>query len=437
MRPQLLDDEVRFECGSCAACCRQPWLIYVEEEKRGPIEAFDWAAKYPQLAHRAPLTQAQVNGRQVPVLAKKDSGECVFLDADHLCIIHKELGYQAKPAICRRFPHYAASMPDAERISANFGCPAVQAGRGPALEEKRRDILSTIPASKSVSGGATDVALLVGHLIQLEAANALADRWADLFAPDTSEDLWSRFARAIRITVAAVRTEPETLRAALDDESLGDEVELPPLEPFESLAAAPLPSRLLLALNLWNDYYPPRHTGARRPPLTTRLGLVGKVMHVVRMNGAYASRYLPGNIALHRLSAPSLQAAAPPAETTSLLCRWVRAGFRQRSFRRDRLSMVAGLHQQIVDANAVYFYGRALADRAGRDRPLAEDYRRALNMVGFGISSQKRAYQKVFRKRAMSMLESFAIAWNSLCMFHPAVPAAAHSSPHQRASARA
>ena len=435
MRKQVVDHEFRFECGSCAACCRQPWLIRVEEEKCGPIEGFDWGAKYGQLVGREPLARAQVTGGEVPVLAKKDNGECVFLDADRLCIIHKELGYEAKPLICRRFPYYGAPMPDVDHLSANFGCPAVQAGRGPTMEEKRQDILSTMPASKASAGGFSDVALLVGHLIPLEAANVLADHWADLFDPETSEDLWSRFAAALRITTAAVRAEPAALPATLGEESFGDEVELPALEPAESPAAVPWPCRLLLALDLWNDYYPPGHSGARRPPLTTRLGLIGKVMHVVRMNGAYASRYLPGNIVLHRLGAASFRAALPPDESTRLLCRWIRAGFRQRSFRRDRISMMAGLHQQIVDANAVHFYGRALADQAGRERPLAADYSRALNIVGFGISTQKRAYQTVFRKRAMSLLESVEMAWCSLGMFYPTVLAAGASSRPPCASA--
>jgi hypothetical protein len=110
----------------------------------------------------------------------------------------------------------------------------------------------------------------------------------------------------------------------------------------------------------------------------------------------------------------------PPDDVTHLLCRWVRAAFRQRTFRRDLISMVAGLHQQIVDANSVHFYARAVADQAGREHLHAGDYRRALGIVGFGITSQVRAYQKVFRARAMSMLESVDLAWRSLGMFCPA-----------------
>jgi hypothetical protein len=146
-------------------------------------------------------------------------------------------------------------------------------------------------------------------------------------------------------------------------------------------------------------------------------------MHVVRMSGTYASRYLPGNIVLHRLSAPGFREAVPPEDVTHLLCRWVRAAFRQRTFRRDRISMVAGLHQQMVDVNCVHFYARALADRAGREHLQPGDYRRALSIVGFGITSQVRAYQNAFRARATSMLESVDLAWRSLGMFCPAPPA--------------
>jgi Fe-S-cluster containining protein len=419
MRLQILDDEIRYECHSCTACCTPPWLVHVEQEKLDAIRGFDWGTRYPQLAGHDPILMADVNGRQLPMLAKKDNGECIFLDADKLCIIHKELGYEAKPETCRRFPFFSAPMPDADHISAHFACPAVQDGDGPCIEEQRDDILRTVPMSSPTQAGFTDVALLVGHLIPLEAAHALADRWADLFHPDEPGDLWARFARAIQVAVQAVQTEPASLRAALAEEDFGAEQEMPPPAGIDSLADAPLPCRLLLALNLWNDYYPPQHTGARRPSWTTRMGLIGKVMHVLRMNGTYASRYLPGNIVLHRLSAAGFREAAPSDDVTRLLCRWVRAAFRQRTFRRDWISMVAGLHQQIVDANCVHFYARALADQAGREHPQGGDFRRALSIVGFGITSQVRAYQKVFRARAMFMLESVDIAWRSLSMFCP------------------
>jgi hypothetical protein len=81
---------------------------------------------------------------------------------------------------------------------------------------------------------------------------------------------------------------------------------------------------------------------------------------------------------------------------------------------------VAGLHQQIVDANCVHLYARALADQAGREHARPGDYRQALGIVGFGITSQVRAYQNVFRARAMSLLESVDIAWRTLGMFCPA-----------------
>jgi Fe-S-cluster containining protein len=421
MRLQILDNEIRYECGSCAECCRQPWLEAIEPEKLAAIQSFDWAAKYPQLAGREPVSQALLDGRRVPVVSKKDNGECLFLDDDNLCIIHKELGYEAKPQICRRFPHYSASMPDADRISANFGCPSVQSGQGPSMEEKREDILNTLPPSKHPAGRSTDVALMIGHLIPLEAASALADRWADLFHPNESSDLWERFARALRITIAATKAEPDSLRDALDDEQLGADLELPPLQAVDSWQAMSVQTRMLLALTLWNDYYPPGHSGTRRPTMGARLGLVGKVMHVARMKGAYASRHLPGNIAVHHLNTPRLRSARLAEKSVQLLCRWIRAKFRQRSFRRDRISMMAGLHQQIIDTNAVHFYARASAIEGGRDAPSHADYSRALKIVDFGISFQARAYSKFFKKQAMAMLESPVFAWESLCMFHPQI----------------
>src|SRR5262245_22506636 len=102
--PIILDDSGRFSCGSCTQCCDQPWRTVIEADKAAALDRHDWT-KYPQLAgHR--FYHAPADGQPGMLdLAKGEGTKCIFLDIDKRCIIHKELGAAAKPAMCRQFPY--------------------------------------------------------------------------------------------------------------------------------------------------------------------------------------------------------------------------------------------------------------------------------------------------------------------------------------------
>lgn len=110
MRLRVIDDSVDFACGSCTACCNQPWRTLIEEDKVQAIDSHDFSA-YPQLAG----VEFYQQSKQVPPgyaeLAKGEGHKCLFLDTDGLCIIHKELGMQAKPHMCQQFPFISSPTP--------------------------------------------------------------------------------------------------------------------------------------------------------------------------------------------------------------------------------------------------------------------------------------------------------------------------------------
>jgi len=150
VRLQVIDDSVNFSCGSCTACCNQPWRTLVEKDKVPAIEAHDFSA-YPQLAGKT----FYYDGKQVPAgyleLAKGEGNKCLFLDSDGLCIIHKELGEPAKPHMCRQFPLIPSRTPTDDRVSANYGCPAVQQRSGTPLTEQAGEIQNLIKLSTTPS----------------------------------------------------------------------------------------------------------------------------------------------------------------------------------------------------------------------------------------------------------------------------------------------
>lgn len=130
----------RFTCEGCAKCCRT-FPIPVTEVEAARI------ASVPNRHGVAPIVRSASGA----VLAQVD-GACVFLEADGRCGVHAQLGHDAKPVPCRRFP-FAVMADDARRyVRASFVCPTVQAARGAGPEELARELerdpdVSPLPAT--------------------------------------------------------------------------------------------------------------------------------------------------------------------------------------------------------------------------------------------------------------------------------------------------
>jgi hypothetical protein len=69
---------------------------------------------------------------------------CVFLDDDDLCAIHKELGLEAKPFMCKQFPNHVVSTPEGIIATLDFACPTVVADDGAPVREQEPDLRARI-----------------------------------------------------------------------------------------------------------------------------------------------------------------------------------------------------------------------------------------------------------------------------------------------------
>ncbi len=68
-------------------------------------------------------------------LAQRLDGSCVFLNDNGLCRIHSELGYEAKPTICRVFPLQLVPRNGTVALTIRRACPSSAADKGLALKE--------------------------------------------------------------------------------------------------------------------------------------------------------------------------------------------------------------------------------------------------------------------------------------------------------------
>ena len=103
-------------------------------------------------------------------------------------------------------------------------------------------------------------------------------------------------------------------------------------------------------------------------------------------------------------------------ESTELLLRYFRSRFWQRTALSKELSIVAGVHQHILDFNAVLFFARFFAHRDGADRLTAKRVRDALQIVEFHLANQHRLYHMTLKKWLIGQLNSPQAALASLRM---------------------
>jgi len=120
-----LDVVENFACEMCGTCCRNDWMITVDEEsyrrnarwfkERGCSEEFNQAF--------LPLPKRDFG--EYAYIAKQPDGACWFLDSTNLCRLHREAGHDQLDAVCKTFPRYPMNTSRGVELTLSFSCPAV------------------------------------------------------------------------------------------------------------------------------------------------------------------------------------------------------------------------------------------------------------------------------------------------------------------------
>lgn len=123
----------RFTCHGCGLCCQSYTLgpIAGAERERILERASDLAPHVATPVDRwfAPRPERDAEGRATYTLGRTDAGACVFLGADRLCEVHRRLGGERKPFICRRFPLAVSDRPDGVLVTIRPECETLARSR--------------------------------------------------------------------------------------------------------------------------------------------------------------------------------------------------------------------------------------------------------------------------------------------------------------------
>src|ERR1700761_5251509 len=126
MKLSVLENE-RFTCSACGECCRK-WLPELLEGEAKRVESLVWPSGDPLAGAKNKI----IHHGNKSYLGRKGDGSCLFLnEANGLCRIHEQFGYDAKPLGCQIFPfQIKATFKNEVTIIGRFDCPTVRKNIG-------------------------------------------------------------------------------------------------------------------------------------------------------------------------------------------------------------------------------------------------------------------------------------------------------------------
>lgn len=128
----ILPTAEKWDCHHCGICCRGS-LVPLYDEDLARLRSQKWD-EHPEFRNTTVIVRNQ-SSRNAFRLAHRADGSCVFLSDQGLCRIHSELGYEAKPTICRVFPLQLVPRNGRVALTARRACPSAAADSGQLLKQ--------------------------------------------------------------------------------------------------------------------------------------------------------------------------------------------------------------------------------------------------------------------------------------------------------------
>ena len=121
----------RWDCNSCALCCRGHTVL-LDPADLARLESQHWE-DHPDMAGKPAVVPVGRRDSR-PRLNQTADGSCVFLMDNGYCRIHAEHGEAAKPWVCRMFPFQVIPVDKHLRVTMRRNCPTAAANAGRPIE---------------------------------------------------------------------------------------------------------------------------------------------------------------------------------------------------------------------------------------------------------------------------------------------------------------
>jgi Fe-S-cluster containining protein len=420
-----------FSCRRCNRCCRGPWVIGITAAEADRLRKL-----YPEIEPTAGVEilkgETLYAMRRTSDGAAGAGGACVYLDPDG-CRIQKDHGAAAKPAVCHRFPYFPRAIAGGVYVHLSRMCPTVYDAKGKAGEALAADVLAAYPDLKP--GPALEKVRFAGSAeISWEeyrgfedqlAALIMDDRWSLDDAVASGYWLIQRVARNEAPGRAGVGAcapfEPRSrsgdeasnspvLRQAQDERGRKD----PGLDPIVDLVMTSIAKRnpmlglyrYVMAATVTVIESERGRTG-RFEAWKGDMSLYGRLLF---RRGIARLRSIEAPVDLRRL--PEVAWPRRNRPDLSPVRRYLVSHLRHKLLL--QAPDVEYAYNLLIGAYAtIKFYARASAVSAGRERMIAEDVRRGVEIVEYNLLLHRPLEGAALEKRLVR-------GWFRKFLFHPA-----------------
>lgn len=146
------DPNQNYDCLMCGRGCRAGWDIPVEPKVVARLEKQPLVLRIIQ--EQGPVFR-QVED-QVFIQNSKDCPNCRFLAEDQLCSIHREFGFEAKPATCQLFPFVMTQTPEGIFAGVTYYCTATRQNHGRNTGAHEADLRAQLERGAPINKVAPD-----------------------------------------------------------------------------------------------------------------------------------------------------------------------------------------------------------------------------------------------------------------------------------------
>lgn len=237
-----------------------PWAIRLSDDEAGRIGANDWARS--RMAEQgASLARDRSGARVLPMIEVGRNLQCVFLDDDGLCGLHRRSGHAFIPAVCQSFP-FEFIRDEQGRVTPILShlCPSIRDNYGKPIDGILGDKLAQ--AGGRAPEMAAALPLAGGPTIARSRVAAIALRWEQALAspgpmPQILADLYDEL-DMLRTALARDGIARGPVADEAFDRAWAAAIESAKPEPLPRSDAAPPIANVLFALCLSLIAYPAR-----------------------------------------------------------------------------------------------------------------------------------------------------------------------------------
>jgi lysine-N-methylase len=274
----------KWSCHQCGICCRGS-IVPLDDADLQCLAGQKWE-EHPDFQGTPVTTKLSIASNRYR-LSHREDGSCVFLLENGLCRIHAELGFDAKPKICRIFPLQLIPRDKDIALTIRRACPSAAADLGISVDDHLPWMKKMAEEGKLFLNAAPAPIFKHGETRDWKIARVFLNTVSELLRDERYPPV-RRVVHAIRLAELLHRAKTATMSDAKVEELIAAirTVVYEEAKPYFSERVAPNASARILFRSMASDYARLHPRYRARKGIGERIKLLRNAVSIFRGRGA-------------------------------------------------------------------------------------------------------------------------------------------------------